>query len=206
MYEARTPTNEAELKSYLGLLTYYQRFLPNVSTKMGTTARITALGAELGWAAIRQMLFKEAKHMPQDAPLPIHYDPNGLLLVSCDASPYGIRAVPKHLNVMVRGSQWRSHIGIGWYRTQIFSAEQLGSGSCLWRKENPQVPWRLPVPHSPRSQGGAGVCWTMISQYQWWSHTECSDAWWHCQHMIISYWNIVEVLIMGTQTFCCVCH
>ena len=33
---------------------------------------------------------------------------------------------------------------IGWYITQIFSAEQLGSGSCLWRKEISQVPWRLP--------------------------------------------------------------
>ena len=33
LQEAPRPTNVSELKSYLGLLTYYAKFLPNLSTE-----------------------------------------------------------------------------------------------------------------------------------------------------------------------------
>ena len=38
--EAPSPTNVQELKAYLGLLTYYTRFLPNMSTVLSPLYRL----------------------------------------------------------------------------------------------------------------------------------------------------------------------
>ena len=43
--EAPSPTNVQELKTYLGLLTYYTRFLTNISTVLSPLYRLLQKGA-----------------------------------------------------------------------------------------------------------------------------------------------------------------
>ena len=41
--EARGPRNVSELKSYLGVLTYYSRFLPNMATALNPVKKGSTL-------------------------------------------------------------------------------------------------------------------------------------------------------------------
>ena len=45
LQEAPRPTNVSELKSYLGLLTYYTKFLPNLSTELAPLYTVEASGS-----------------------------------------------------------------------------------------------------------------------------------------------------------------
>ena len=49
--QAPTPTNVAELKSYLGLLTYYGKFLPNLATHLAPLYKL--LGKDVPWTRSR---------------------------------------------------------------------------------------------------------------------------------------------------------
>ena len=94
--QAPTPRNVTELKSYLGLLTYYGRFLPNLSTRL--TPLFTLLGRDVPWrwSAEQEAAFKESKDLLTSSPLLVHFDPKLPLILACDASAYGIGAVLAH--------------------------------------------------------------------------------------------------------------
>ena len=83
--QAPTPKNVTELKSYLGLLTYYGKFLPNLSSRLAPLYELSA-GALSG-----------SGHMSKTSlPLLVHFDPKLPLLLACDASDYGAGAVLAH--------------------------------------------------------------------------------------------------------------
>ena len=54
--EAPSPTNAQELKTYLGLLTYYTQFLPNMSTVLSPLYRL--LQKDVKWQDGQQMNIK----------------------------------------------------------------------------------------------------------------------------------------------------
>ena len=70
------PSNVAELKSHLGMLTYYHWFLPDVSTKLEPLHELLCSGQAWKWTAARQMVFEKTKRMLQEVPLLVHYHPN----------------------------------------------------------------------------------------------------------------------------------
>ena len=49
--EAREPRNVSELKSYLGLLTYYSRFLPNMATALNPLYNLLRKAVPWRWTA-----------------------------------------------------------------------------------------------------------------------------------------------------------
>ena len=51
MQEAREPRNVSELKSYLGLLTYYSRFLPNMATALNPLYNLLRKAVPWRWTA-----------------------------------------------------------------------------------------------------------------------------------------------------------
>ena len=93
---APTPRNVSELKSYLGLLTYYGKFLPNLSTHLEPLYRLLAKDSKWKWTKVQEKAFEESKNLLQSSQLLVHYNPELPLILACDASAFGIGAVLAH--------------------------------------------------------------------------------------------------------------
>ena len=80
----------------MGLLNYYCKFLPNLSTILAPLYKLLQKKNNWQWGPEQQAAFAKAKQsLTLDSPL-VHYDPDKELLLACDALPYGIRAVLSH--------------------------------------------------------------------------------------------------------------
>ena len=94
---APPPENITQLKAYLGMLNYYNRYLPNLSDIIEPLHRLLRKGIPYQWKSDQEKAFVASKSLLSNAPLLTHYDPNQPIIVSCDASPYGIGAVLAHI-------------------------------------------------------------------------------------------------------------
>ena len=84
--QAPTPKNVTELKSYLGLLTYYGKFLPNLSTRLAPLYLLLRQKEAWKWTAAQDKSLKELKELFTSSNL---LDSDLPLLLACDASAYG---------------------------------------------------------------------------------------------------------------------
>lgn len=91
--DALTPTNITELKAYLGLLNYYNKFLPNLATLL---APLHEQDVKWKWGQKQECAFQKSKMLLNSADVLIHYSAEWEFLLSCDASPYGVGAVLSH--------------------------------------------------------------------------------------------------------------
>ena len=94
--DAPTPRNVQELKAYLGLLTYYGKFLPNLSTVLAPLYELLRKNQHWKWCASQSRAFQKSKELLTSATLLVHFDPTLPLVLACDASQYGIGAVLAH--------------------------------------------------------------------------------------------------------------
>ena len=96
--EAPAPGNVSQLRSFLGLINYYGKFLPNLSSTLAPLYRLLQKECSwiCSWGPRQQKAFKEAKSMLTGLCLLVHYDPDRELVLACDASPYGVGAVLSH--------------------------------------------------------------------------------------------------------------
>ena len=94
--EAPAPTEVSQLRSFLGLINYYAKFLPNLATTLAPLYQLLQKGKQWAWGKSQQQAFEEAKRQLTSQNLLVHFDPSKELLLCCDASPYGIGAVLSH--------------------------------------------------------------------------------------------------------------
>ena len=94
--EAPAPRNVSQLRSFLGLVNYYAKFLPQLSSTLAPLYRLLQKKCSWTWGAEQQKAFQEAKTQLTSSHLLVHYDPERELILSCDASPYGVGAVLSH--------------------------------------------------------------------------------------------------------------
>ena len=94
--DAPTPTNVTELKSFLGLLNYYHKFLPDLATQLAPLHNLLCQNAKWSWTCIHDEAFTQAKSLLHSSSLLVHYDENKPLIIACGASPYGVGAVLSH--------------------------------------------------------------------------------------------------------------
>lgn len=94
--KARAPTNVSELRSFIGLLTYYHKFLPNVSTVLAPLYDLLSQDRRWEWGPKQEAAFRKAKEILRDSEVLTHFDVNKPLRLECDASPYGVGAVLSH--------------------------------------------------------------------------------------------------------------
>ena len=91
--KAPRPCNVAELGSFLGLVNYYNRFLPNLST----VVHPLPWNNQWKWTEQCETAFYNVKEMIISEQVLTHYDPSLPLRLACDASPMGIGAVLSHV-------------------------------------------------------------------------------------------------------------
>ena len=101
--EAPTPRSVHELKSYLGILTYYGKFLPNLSSTLYPLYRLLRKDQPWLWGAEQKNAFATSKDLLTADKFLTHFDPTLKLSLMCDASAYGVGAVLAH--VMPDGSE-----------------------------------------------------------------------------------------------------
>ena len=94
--EAPAPHNVSQLKSFLGLLNYYAKFLPQLSTLLAPLYSLLQKNKQWTWGGEQEKAFLEAKAQLTSPRILAHYDPEKELVLSCDASPYGVGAVLSH--------------------------------------------------------------------------------------------------------------
>ena len=94
--KAPQPTNVPELRSFLGLVHYYGKFMPNLATLLNPL-NLLKDGAEWVWTEECSRAFKEAKQLLTSAPVLAHYNPALPIKMAGDASAYGIGAVISHV-------------------------------------------------------------------------------------------------------------
>ena len=95
--EAPSPTNVLELKSYLGLLSYYSKFLPNLSTVLASSYKLLREKERWLWEEVEEQAFEASKKLLLNSQALIHFDPRLQIHLACDASDYGIGAVLSHV-------------------------------------------------------------------------------------------------------------
>ena len=94
--QAPTPTNVTELKSYIGLISYYGKFLPNLSTHLAPLYTLLNKDVPWKWSSAQETAFKKSKKLLTSTNLLTHYNPQLPIVLACDASAYGVGAVLAH--------------------------------------------------------------------------------------------------------------
>ncbi len=89
-------TSVQELKAYLGLLTYYGKFLPKLSSVLFPLYRLLRKDVAWEWSEEEEKAFSRSKKMLTSSNLLTHYNPQLPLTLACDVSAYGIGAVLAH--------------------------------------------------------------------------------------------------------------
>ena len=95
--EAPAPKNITELKSYLGLLTYYSKFIPNMATALAPLYKLLRKEECWRWTYTEKKAFQASKTLLTSSTLIVHFNPELKLVLMCDALSYGIGAVLAHL-------------------------------------------------------------------------------------------------------------
>ena len=94
---APKPTNVKELRSFLGLLNYYGKFIRNLSSILHPLNQLLKDNQRWEWTKECSQAFKQAKDQLTSADVLTHYNPNLPITLAADASAYGIGAVISHV-------------------------------------------------------------------------------------------------------------
>ena len=89
---APEPKDLTQLRSYLGMLNFYRKFLVNAASVLEPLNRLLRKEVSWKWDAEQSKAFQESKTLLLDACL-IHFDPELPIVVSADSSKYGLGAV-----------------------------------------------------------------------------------------------------------------
>ena len=95
--EVPEPQNATELKSFLGLVNYYRKFIPDMSTLVHPLNRLLMFDTAWAWTETCQVAFTTLKELLLNSPLLAHYGPNKPVRLAVDASSYGLGAVLSHV-------------------------------------------------------------------------------------------------------------
>ncbi|RXN04226.1 putative protein K02A2.6-like protein [Labeo rohita] len=95
--EAPTPTNVSQLRSFLGMINYYGRFIPNLASVLNPLNTLLCKEKKWYWSVACEQSFRKAKDLLTSPAVLTHYDPELPIRLACDASPYGVGAVISHL-------------------------------------------------------------------------------------------------------------
>lgn len=88
-----TPTTVTETRSFLGLASYYRRFIPEFSSISEPLYRLTDKGAKFEWSETCETAFNMLKSKLTSTPVLAYPDPSKTFILDTDACETGIGAV-----------------------------------------------------------------------------------------------------------------
>ena len=94
--DAPVPANVSQLKSFLGLLNYYGKFVPNLATVLVPLHRLLHKSTSWSWGREQQAAFDHVKVLLTSDTVLTHYDQTRPVVLACDASPDGVGTVLSH--------------------------------------------------------------------------------------------------------------
>lgn len=89
----RAPSNIGELRSFLGLVTYVGRFIPNLASKTDPLRGLLRGGTPFVWNNVHQIAFESIKTAIASVGFLGFFDPRDTSFLIVDASPTGLGAV-----------------------------------------------------------------------------------------------------------------
>lgn len=93
LMNAPEPKNLNELQSFLGMLNYYSKFIPNLSMELHPFYQLLKKNVQFTWSKECIDAFSKCKKLITSNSVLAMYNPNREIVLSCDASPYGVGCV-----------------------------------------------------------------------------------------------------------------
>ncbi len=90
---APAPEDATQLRSFIGLLSWYNKLIPNFATVVEPLRACIRNGSDFIWSEDAQKCFNDVKQVLIHSPALSLFDPELLMVVSTDASDYGLGAV-----------------------------------------------------------------------------------------------------------------
>ena len=95
--QMRAPTDVHDLRVLMGMVNYYAKFLPDLSTLLAPWYELLRKDSEFVWSKACQRAFDQVKQLLASDKILVHYDPKKPLRIACDASPVGVGVVLSHV-------------------------------------------------------------------------------------------------------------
>ena len=130
------PTSPTELKSFLGLCSYYRRFIPHFSD-IAHPLHQCATTVPFCWTTESENVFQRLKMSLTQAPILTYPDPSAMFILDTDASGTGIGAVLSQVSSPERGGILRLYPKSTWASLLRYPQGTFSSGegyqtlSCL---------------------------------------------------------------------------
>lgn len=94
--EMPPPKDLKQIESFLGMIQYYAKFVPQLSALAAPLNHLRKNGVEFEWGQQQQKAFEALKNRLLQADRLTHYDPEIPVVLATDASDYGLGAVLYH--------------------------------------------------------------------------------------------------------------
>lgn len=90
-----SPTNLGKLRTFIGMVNYMAKFLPDLAATMKPLTNLTKSNTPWNWSTAEQEAFNTIKNQLTSSPILAFYDSNKPLTLENDASEYGLGSVLK---------------------------------------------------------------------------------------------------------------
>ena len=94
--KAPVPLNVTELRSFLGIVNYYGKFIQSVADLCALLNELLQKNTPWMWTATCMESFNQLKQALGSAEVLCHYNPSEEISLACDASAHGLGAVLSH--------------------------------------------------------------------------------------------------------------
>ena len=91
--EAPSPKSVSEVKSFLGMVTYYSRFIPRFSTILAPLYDLLKKDRTFKWSNVEDNAFKTVKAKLSESNFLANFDGDSSVIIEVDASPVGVGCV-----------------------------------------------------------------------------------------------------------------
>ena len=95
--EAPEPQNVTQLKSFIGMIMFYSKFLKDLSVTLAPLYQLLKKEFKWNWSSECRDAFVACKKSICSKKLLVHYDPKKEIIITCDASNDGISGVLSHM-------------------------------------------------------------------------------------------------------------
>ena len=97
LLDAPTPKDVTSLRSFLGMVSYYFKFLDKAAIKLKPLYKLLENNVEWNWTKECEESLVDIKKAIARKPVLMSFDPTMPLKLTCDASPYGVAAILSHI-------------------------------------------------------------------------------------------------------------